>query len=34
MAAGDGFERGFEVGMRVDAVHFGRFDQIMECAPL
>ena len=31
---GAGFERGFEVGMRVDAVHLGRFDQLMECIPL
>ena len=27
MAAGDGFERGLRVGMRIDAIHLCRFDR-------
>ena len=33
MAIGDGFERRLEVGMRVDPVHFRRFDQTSDAGP-
>ena len=33
MAVSDGFERGLQVGMRVDAVHFCRFDQRADAGP-
>ena len=33
MALGDGFERRLEVGMRVDLVHFRRFDQTSDAGP-
>ena len=33
MAIGDGFERGLEVGVRVDAVHLGCFGQRSDAGP-
>ena len=33
MAIGDGFERGLEVGVRVDIVHLGRFGQRSDASP-
>ena len=33
MAGGDGFERGLELGVGVDPVHFGRFDETGDARP-
>ena len=33
MAAGDGFERGLQISMRVNRIHFGRLDQSCDTGP-